>query len=105
MVKTSSSEVAFNCVLENLIGTAFADVLQGNAANNLILGGAGNDTLWGGAGRDVLIGGLGRDIIRGSWDDDLLIGGTTAFDNDRQALRAIMAEWVVGRDYVARVKT
>ena len=47
--------------IENLTGTAFADVLNGNSAANIIDGGAGDDTIDGGAGNDTLIGGAGID--------------------------------------------
>jgi Ca2+-binding RTX toxin-like protein len=48
--------------IENLIGSAFNDVLTGNAGANLIGGGAGDDRLDGGAGADGLTGGAGDDI-------------------------------------------
>ncbi|MEH2499378.1 Ca2+-binding RTX toxin-like protein [Bradyrhizobium sp. AZCC 1678] len=47
--------------IENLTGTAFADVLGGDENNNSLDGGAGNDVLEGGAGADLLIGGAGSD--------------------------------------------
>ncbi|MEM7237429.1 MAG: calcium-binding protein [Pseudomonadota bacterium] len=52
----------FNSI-ENLIGSAFNDVLVGGA-DSRILGGAGNDTLFNGAGStDELSGELGDDLI------------------------------------------
>jgi Ca2+-binding RTX toxin-like protein len=47
--------------IENLVGTALADVLTGNSSNNSLTGGAGNDTLAGRAGADTLTGGDGLD--------------------------------------------
>ena len=47
--------------IENLLGSAFGDVLQGNGANNSLSGGGGNDTLEGGSGDDMLNGGAGTD--------------------------------------------
>ncbi len=47
--------------IENVIGSAFNDTLQGSAAANRLEGGEGNDTLRGQGGADVLIGGLGTD--------------------------------------------
>jgi Ca2+-binding RTX toxin-like protein len=47
--------------IENLIGSAYADRLTGNAAPTVSAGGAGNDTLDGGAGSDTLAGGDGSD--------------------------------------------
>ncbi len=47
--------------IENLIGTAFADVLTGDGFNNRLEGGGGNDLLEGGSGADQLMGGSGVD--------------------------------------------
>jgi trimeric autotransporter adhesin len=47
--------------IENLVGSVFNDVLNGDAGNNTLDGAAGDDVLEGGAGADVLIGGSGRD--------------------------------------------
>jgi Ca2+-binding RTX toxin-like protein len=44
--------------IENLDGSAFADVLIGDAGNNRLFGGDGEDTLSGGPGDDTLIGDL-----------------------------------------------
>jgi Ca2+-binding RTX toxin-like protein len=64
-----------NTAIENVIGTAFADVIRGNARDNRLIGGAdvdyiegrgGNDTLEGGAGNDMYFfngGNLGTDTI------------------------------------------
>ncbi len=41
----------------------------------------------------MLIGGLGDDHLEGGADDDLLIGGTTSYDNHADALLAILSEW------------
>src|SRR5262249_46919930 len=45
--------------IENLIGSAFADILKGNGGANALSGGAGDDSLTGGAGAGVLDGGTG----------------------------------------------
>jgi Ca2+-binding RTX toxin-like protein len=47
--------------IENLTGSAFADILTGTTGANVLDGGAGDDTLTGGAGADTLIGGAGID--------------------------------------------
>jgi fibronectin-binding autotransporter adhesin len=52
----------------------------------------------------LLIGGLGSDRLVGNADDDILIAGTTAFDDDRLALRTIHDEWTSDRDYASRVR-
>ena len=46
---------------ENLMGSAFNDVLTGSTAANVLMGLAGDDTLNGGAGADTMSGGLGND--------------------------------------------
>jgi Ca2+-binding RTX toxin-like protein len=67
--------------------------LYGEAGNDLLVGGSANDVLDGGVGDDVLIGRQGSDTLLGQDGDDLLIAGATAFDVDRTALLAVMAEW------------
>jgi Ca2+-binding RTX toxin-like protein len=47
--------------IENIIGSAFADMLRGDTGANTLDGRSGNDTLIGGAGADALIGGAGTD--------------------------------------------
>ncbi|MFZ9413290.1 MAG: beta strand repeat-containing protein, partial [Alphaproteobacteria bacterium] len=46
--------------IENVIGGAGNDILQGDGQANLLDGGTGNDTLSGRAGNDTLAGGVGR---------------------------------------------
>jgi Ca2+-binding RTX toxin-like protein len=62
---TSAGQVTvnFGTVLENLIGSAFADILYGNETNNIINGGAGNDQITGGGGNDTIDGGDGNDTL------------------------------------------
>lgn len=107
-------------LIENLDGSAFDDLLCGNAlankirglaGNDILRGEAGNDTLDGGDGDDVLLGGLGSDVLQGragrdllignagsdylygNQDDDILIGGNTTHDANNSALLDIMSEW------------
>ncbi len=49
--------------IENLTGSAQADILSGDAANNTILGGNGNDLIDGGDGNDILNGEAGTDTL------------------------------------------
>ena len=49
--------------IENVTGSAFADVLTGDSQDNEIVGGAGNDTLIGGAGDDTLTGGADTNTV------------------------------------------
>ena len=50
--------------IENIIGGAQGDVLEGGSGVNRIEGGAGADSIWGHAGNDILIGGAGADVLR-----------------------------------------
>ncbi|WP_349360304.1 S8 family serine peptidase [Stappia sp.] len=47
--------------IENLIGSAFDDLLNGDHGNNILTGGASNDVLRGRGGADTLVGGTGSD--------------------------------------------
>ena len=49
--------------IENLLGSAFGDRLEGDANTNVINGAAGSDILNGGSGDDTFTGGSGADII------------------------------------------
>lgn len=64
--------------VEAIIGSDFADTLQGNASNNELRGGMGNDALLGGFGDDTLSGGDGNDSVLGGAGADLVIGGDGA---------------------------
>ncbi|CUW39588.1 protein of unknown function (RTX toxins and related Ca2+-binding proteins 343-2320) [Magnetospirillum sp. XM-1] len=65
--------------IENLTGSAQADVLTGDANANLLQGGAGADTLDGAAGNDVLRGGAGADtLIGGAGTDSVTYSDSSA---------------------------
>jgi Ca2+-binding RTX toxin-like protein len=61
--------------IEDLIGSAHADTLTGDAGDNWLAGGAEGDTLYGGAGFDMLDGDAGNDTLLGGGGDDTLTGG------------------------------
>ncbi|WP_343712314.1 calcium-binding protein [Inquilinus sp.] len=61
--------------IENLLGSAFADRLEGDTGANALRGGAGDDRLGGLGGDDRLVGGDGSDIISGGSGDDRIYGG------------------------------
>jgi Ca2+-binding RTX toxin-like protein len=61
--------------IEVLLGSAFADTLEGNSGGNSLYGGAGGDTLIGLGGSDRLEGGEGTDIVYGGDGSDTLYGG------------------------------
>jgi Ca2+-binding RTX toxin-like protein len=58
--------------IENLTGSAFADLLTGDVGDNVIHGNAGDDTINGGDGADDLDGGAGADILEGGNGNDTL---------------------------------
>ena len=67
-----------------LVGSKFADFLEGTAAHELFRGFRGRDTIDGGAGYDLAYGGKGRDSLKlgngsdtgyGGPGNDILIGG------------------------------
>lgn len=60
--------------IENLIGSAFNDVLSGDKGRNELFGGAGNDLLMGGEGSDRLFGGGGNDTLDGGSGTNALAG-------------------------------
>ena len=49
--------------IENIKGSAGADIISGDSSNNILDGSAGNDTLSGGEGNDTIIGGTGIDTV------------------------------------------
>lgn len=60
--------------IENVVGSAFDDVVTGDAATNTLIGGDGNDQLSGAEGNDAIQGGSGTDTLRGGGGNDGLAG-------------------------------
>jgi hypothetical protein len=58
-----------------------------------VVDGAGDNVLVGGFGPSILIGGAGHADIQGGAGAALQIAGTTEFDANQEALRALEAEW------------
>lgn len=50
--------------IERVIGSAFADVIDGDGSDNVLSGGDGADTLTGGGGSDTFFGGAGDDVMK-----------------------------------------
>lgn len=61
--------------IENLEGSAYADILSGNSRNNVFMGQGGEDILHGRYGADRLSGGAGNDFITGDQGNDIIDGG------------------------------
>jgi acid phosphatase len=60
---------------------------------SVVVGSEGDDVIEGGTGRNVLIGGQGRDRLTAGPRGDILIAGSTDYDANLAALRAILREW------------
>ena len=58
---------------ENVIGSMYADVINGDISDNMIEGGDGDDMISGGAGNDILIGGSGLDTLDGGAGNDYFV--------------------------------
>ncbi len=61
--------------IENFTGSAYDDMLYGNAYANAINGGGGNDKLYGRAGDDLLVARAGADLLDGGLGVDRMFGG------------------------------
>lgn len=71
--------ITVNDVLEQIIGTAFADILNGGIGRDEIIALGGDDVVNAGASSDIVFGGAGNDTISGGDGDDTLFGEA---DND-----------------------
>jgi Ca2+-binding RTX toxin-like protein len=58
-----------------LDGLAGNDTINGNGGNDSVLGGLGNDSLLGDSGNDTLDGDVGIDTLEGGTGNDYLVGG------------------------------
>ena len=97
--------------IENLIGSAFDDVLVGNAASNRIDGGAGNDFIRGGGNTvgviEFLIGGSGIDTADYSTSaagviarlSDSLTGGSLSNGGDAEGDVLVTMENIIGSNF------
>jgi hypothetical protein len=77
----------------NVLGGQGKNTLTGAANGSILVGGAGTNVLTASGGRNLLIGGKGHSTLVGSTGDDILIAGSTLYDMNEAALRAILKEW------------
>src|SRR6185295_382423 len=70
--------------VENIIGTAYDDVLSGDSQANSLLGGAGDDQLNGGGGDDTVAGGSGDDtyLFTGTLGGSVVLTESSAQGSD-----------------------
>lgn len=80
--------------VEDVIGSAFADVIWGDAGSNRLNGGAGDDSIRGGAGDDLLDAQDGNDVLFGDAGNDTISGGRGF---DVAVYDRVMAEFTVRR--------
>ncbi|MDO8422077.1 MAG: calcium-binding protein, partial [Parvibaculum sp.] len=70
--------------IENVVGSAYQDLLAGNHAANVLYGGGGNDSIYGNGGNDTIYGEAGNDTLIGQGGADYIDGGdgidTLGFD-------------------------
>jgi ELWxxDGT repeat protein len=74
-------------------GIAHIQNVDGSAGDDILVGDAGANVLNGNGGRDLIIGGGGNDTINGGGGEDLIIAGSTSYDRNAAALRALAAFW------------
>lgn len=74
----SMTAIAYNVIIENVIGSGGNDWIVGNAAENHISAGFGHDQVVAFGGNDILEGGNGRDTLNGGTGDDQVAGGRGA---------------------------
>jgi Ca2+-binding RTX toxin-like protein len=67
---------------ENMIGSPFADVIDGSSSNNTIYGGGGADIIYGQGGNDTLYGGADGDLLKGGADEDTAWGQGSSTANN-----------------------
>jgi hypothetical protein len=79
-------------LVENVVGTAYADQLTAMVETTCWWGGAGNDVLNGGAGNNLLQGGAGADTLIYGGGIDFMNGGADADTVDFSGMGA--AVWV-----------
>jgi Ca2+-binding RTX toxin-like protein len=61
--------------IEQITGSNFGDIINGDNNANTFFGMSGDDWLFGQGGNDTLKGGLGDDQLRGGAGNDILVGG------------------------------
>jgi len=82
--------------IEDLIGSGFADTLEGNDESNVINALDGDDTLKGAGGDDTLFGDIGNDVLLGGSGNDYINGGagndTASFKDSKNSVTVQIAD-------------
>ncbi len=82
-------------LIENAVGGAGNDRMDGNVLGNRLAGGGGDDILYGVAGNDTLLGGAGADLLNGGAGFD--VAEYAAASGERVALRPVTTNPALGR--------
>jgi Ca2+-binding RTX toxin-like protein len=92
--------------IENIYGTAFNDLLEGDNQANTILGGDGDDVIRGRGGHDLLFGGNGSDTFYGGDGTDEIDGGggIDYVRYDDQGIGVFVGHDVAGGDILLNVE-
>ena len=92
--------------IENLTGSAFDDLLFGNATANVLQGGLGRDTILGLGGDDILIGGAGavNELYGGTGDDRYVLSVVdTIIENANEGIdtveTSVLATYSLGSNF------
>ncbi len=73
----NQSFIGYWTIIENGIGSSYADTIFGNMAANNLKGKSGNDAINGSGGNDILNGNAGRDTLTGGTGNDIFIFNAT----------------------------
>ncbi len=105
--------IAFNCNIENVVGSSFGDVITGNFLDNSIDGGLGADNITGGGGDDQIVGGGGDDVLvwgHGEGNDFLNEQGLGGRDRIRMLASPMLDDFAIdlsfrrlGRDLIVEL--
>jgi hypothetical protein len=91
----------------SILNNSIRNVTGGNGgpagSYNILVGNGGNVLTGGNGRRNLLIAGAASSTLLGGDGEDILIGGTTAYDTDAASLQAIMDYWAGTDDYGTRV--
>ena len=91
--------------IENLTGSNFGDILEGDAGANVVSCLGGNDFVFGAGGNDVVDGGAGDDVLRGGSGNDRIVGGlgSDTMTGDDAGQPSGFDTFVIGKDLGADI--
>ena len=81
-----NTTLSIDGAINELIGSAYADLLTGGSGNDVLLGGGGNDWIVGGTAKNLIITGDGSCNVYTNGTQNMVFRGTTNYDSNDQAL-------------------